>query len=52
MSKDLQRVIADVRKARYQGADRGEFVSGDVAPGEVRQPERDKQDAPPPEPKQ
>lgn len=51
MTKNLRKVIADVRKARYEGADKGEFVSGDVAPGQVRQPKRDKAAAPP-EPKQ
>lgn len=47
MTKNLRKVIADVRKARYEGADKGEFVSGDVAPGNVRQPKRDKEDPPP-----
>lgn len=37
MTKDLRKVIADVRKARYEGTDKGEFVSGDVATGRVRE---------------
>jgi hypothetical protein len=48
MTKDLRRVIADVRKARYDGADKGQFVSGDVARGEVRKRDDDKEQKPEP----
>jgi hypothetical protein len=44
---NLRKVIADVRKARYEGADKGQFVSGDVATGRVRDREQeDKQKEP------
>lgn len=37
-NNNLQKAIADARKARYENGTGGEatFVSGDVAPGKVR----------------